>query len=503
MALTTVVFSQRPRLDPPPIEIPESFIVPRLRTRVDFDPSFTISEIEAARNPERLNQSMRARRDIAWQIIDRVWGTAPRSRALDGKGVSPPALPPIPIWMTWYEQEDIAQVYEEVLKRRRRSSGIAAIAEIDAVMRSHRTKDLEASLNSIRLGRTLRQFNFPGALDPGPHGDRSTGTIYYSPAYVRHLLANADRIAACDPNAFPTAAKRARSPLDPRATLEIDDVPAELRPADRKNTYALCMDHEMPPDAVMVKTAWVPLTTATWSIEGRRTVWPVTREPFFIMDAEMASHLYEGPAGRWIARPFGRAAAGEGQLAKGIIVTDEMDRKWMLVGMHIAIKTIRNWMWISLFLEDDWGWRAEPQFRARPLPMGPSYWYGMCVVSDFVEGDPQPWSAYDVGGARSAYDLRHPDLIQQQADTIRAVSRVMRGNQWCSNPYIETNMARGNCIGCHQGSPTSFLPTTLTKQKGFNVSDFSFSFASNRANIQTIRRRYGLDDKITPKTKSK
>jgi hypothetical protein len=118
----------------------------------------------------------------------------------------------------------------------------------------------------------------------------------------------------------------------------------------------------------------------------------------------------------------------------------------------------------------------------------------MCVVSDFTEGDPAPWAGYEGTIA---------PLVQGQADTIRAVAGVMRGNQWCANPYIETNMARGNCIGCHQGSPNSFLPTTLNKQRGFNISDFSFSFATNRARIIEIRHRHGLDDKVTPKGATK
>ena len=122
------------------------------------------------------------------------------------------------------------------------------------------------------------------------------------------------------------------------------------------------------------------------------------------------------------------------------------------------------------------------------------YYYGMCVVSDFAEGDSSPWAQYDGTTSR---------MTQELANTIRAVSGVLSGSQWCSNPYIETNMARGNCIGCHQGSPESFLPTTLTRQRAFNVSDFSFSFASNREAIIEIRRRHGLGGTGKPKGASK
>lgn len=41
------------------------------------------------------------------------------------------------------------------------------------------------------------------------------------------------------------------------------------------------------------------------------------------------------------------------------------------------------------------------------------------------------------------------------------------------------------------------------KTARFNLSDFSFSFASNRDQLLEIRRRYGLDEKVGTKGKSK
>ena len=41
------------------------------------------------------------------------------------------------------------------------------------------------------------------------------------------------------------------------------------------------------------------------------------------------------------------------------------------------------------------------------------------------------------------------------------------------------------------------------KTARFNLSDFSFSFASNRDQLLEIRRRYGLDEKGGTKGKSK
>src|SRR5205814_3339508 len=99
--------------------------------------------------------------------------------------------------------------------------------------------------------------------------------IYYSPAYVQHLLENAANIAKCDANAFQphSVAIPTTSPRRPRQQIRtetgttgsviggsIDSLPANVRPADPNNLYALCMDHEMPTDAVMIKAAWSPIT---------------------------------------------------------------------------------------------------------------------------------------------------------------------------------------------------------------------------------------------------
>src|SRR5947209_7271460 len=49
-----------------------------------------------------INDSMRARRDQAWAIVQQVW--APVTVAGSK----------IPAWMTWYEEQDVAQLYREL-----------------------------------------------------------------------------------------------------------------------------------------------------------------------------------------------------------------------------------------------------------------------------------------------------------------------------------------------------------------------------------------------------
>jgi hypothetical protein len=145
-----------------------------------------------------------------------------------------------------------------MLDRRSRAKKTDAVTEVNDALRRRSEKNLNRSLAASRLGKTLRQNIFPENRDLGPHRTPGTGSIYYSPAYVTHLLANADRIANCDAEAFLKASAKAsrRGPLTGVSSIpDIESVPARLRPADQKNLYALCMDHEMPRDAVMVKTA--------------------------------------------------------------------------------------------------------------------------------------------------------------------------------------------------------------------------------------------------------
>jgi hypothetical protein len=478
LAPTTPSSQPPPSGGAPSISIPETGVAP-MHVIVPFNFDFTLSEVDAARRPEIVNRSMRARRDVAWQILRRVW--AP----VDVAGGR------IPLWMTWYEQEDIARIYDEMLGRRRATGTGSVSGEVQTLLRRS-VKDLRLSLSAERMGRTLRQFTFPQLPGLGPHRAPSTGTIYYSPAYVQHLLDNAERIARCDVDAYARLVARP-SPAHltgPSPLITIESVPSGLRPADAKNLYALCMDHEMPSDAVMVKTAWFPV--ARHKLPDGRSFPAVAGQHYFQLDRGMAAQLDAPPAGRWIERAWtGDSRTHGGQGWNGpFLVQDETGREWALLGMHLAVKTLRSWMWISLFWETDWGWRGDrppwPEHFGSDIFRGLFYLYGMCIVSDFTEEDPAPWVHYDRTGHR---------LLQEQANTFRAVAGVMRGVQWCSNPYIETTMARGNCLGCHQGSPDAFLPTTLVKQRGFNVGDFSFSFETNRARILEIRRRHGLVDR--------
>jgi hypothetical protein len=75
----------------------------------------------------------------------------------------------------------------------------------------------------------------------------------------------------------------------------------------------------------------------------------------------------------------------------------------------------------------------------------------------------------------------------------------MQTAQWCANPNIEVGMAKGNCIGCHQGAPSDFRSAVFLQQKDFGVSDFSFSFTTLADTIRKVDQEGRLHVLATPR----
>jgi hypothetical protein len=409
-----------------------------------------------------LNGSMKARRDAAWATMKRIW----KPVNVEG-GV-------IPIWMTWYERQDLEDLFREM--RRRPAIGLSKAersARVHAVLTARGTKDLQRSLSAERFGAVLRQFTFPEFLELGPHTQPGTGSIYFNPSYVQHLLENAESIANYNASAFSKTAGGTGTPGTSIEAKATDGAKAALAP-NSDNLYALSMDSEMPSDAIMIKVTWSQVYNTPSNLPQG---FDYIKQNYVDVSANMGPKLNEGPAGQWLKLPgFGAGNFPGGAMegaAAGFHVTDDQGREWALMGMHIASKSLRTWQWITFFPAPSYSWRAD-----KP-DLGPwqFYHYQMATVSDFKEQDPKPWSAYE--GTGSAH-------FDAQAAAIKAVAQAMNGVQWCANPYIETNMARTNCIGCHQGSPRDFLATALTKQRTRNVGDFSFSIATTRSEFLKV-----------------
>jgi hypothetical protein len=89
---------------------------------------FTVAEI---------NNFMRARRNQAWAIVQQVWEPVPVAGSK------------IPAWMTWYEEQDIAQLYRELISKQMGTNSATTPAEVRAnvaaVLKEHPFKDLQTS----------------------------------------------------------------------------------------------------------------------------------------------------------------------------------------------------------------------------------------------------------------------------------------------------------------------------------------------------------------------
>jgi len=79
--------------------------------------------------------------------------------------------------------------------------------------------------------------------------------------------------------------------------ISIDRLTLELLPADPQNQWALCMEREMPPEAIMLKVNWSPIIGYDSAGYG------YVDEHAIDTSARMASTLSYLPAGRWIEVP--------------------------------------------------------------------------------------------------------------------------------------------------------------------------------------------------------
>src|SRR5262245_8966705 len=85
-----------------------------------------------------VSRSMKARRDLAWDILQNVWTL-----------VGPPGAQ-VPAWMTWYEQDDLERLFRKVVADPRPSTPADVAARVSTVMARDNEKDLQTSLGSAR-----------------------------------------------------------------------------------------------------------------------------------------------------------------------------------------------------------------------------------------------------------------------------------------------------------------------------------------------------------------
>lgn len=381
-----------------------------------------VADATLAEREGELRTNMAARRAAAWDIARRVLEPVPLlGLANDANVTLPPGavMPNVPRFQTWYGVEDIKRMFVELLGRlgaegRERRDPIPAEA-LDAIEawnagaadRSSRwplerylkyVADLgtcPAGMDADACARLL-QSQFSGAAS-------GNARITYSPATVRHLLANYASLMGC---------------LQGLGTLDFDAQPLS------ETNFSFCLEQEFPSDAVLVKAQWVRADF------GKKL-------PTYDTDAAaLARVVGEGQSGDW--------AAGDRETDPGpdAIYTIKLRSgdTYRLAGIHIMTKELRHWAWVSLWWSDtptnDFGADRPEGFRSAVEPVWQNY--KLCTVTDYVEGDADPAARF--GEA--------PTL----AAALTAAANVPAGPSWCSNPYIEHGRgnARTNCIGCHQ-----------------------------------------------------
>lgn len=381
--------------------------------------------------------SMQARREIAWQIVEKVLAETPlalgttssesgQSGEHNGQSPSPRTLR---LWQTWYQSDEfnvlLRELYRDLGASRRAAKSGFSPSEIDAKFAWLAQRDV------TQFGWTADRFetrlqNIKTAEDvngiPGSDGMAGRGMTFFSPALIQHVLANYEQILKCRP---------ILSSLPPSHDYGPD------------NSFTPCFDHEFSSAAVAIKTAWLPAKLGVpryrSDAEGLKDnliqgSWQPVPDPPQMLPQPTPAEIYTMRARPTIA-PVGPA--------------------FRLTGMHITTKETRHWFWISLWWSDD----PDSDFgedRPESIKALGGAWsnYKMCVVSSFREEDPAPWIWYETS---------HPSLAAAlKASTSWSPTKDIEQSPhtWCSNPYIEKGRgnSRTNCIGCHQHAGSRISP---------------------------------------------
>jgi mono/diheme cytochrome c family protein len=369
-----------------------------------------------------LKSDMAFRRQVAWNIVERVIDPVPllglaAAEEATTEILLPGGVPEVPRFQTWYGVDDFKRMFKKLygdLAPEERAQRLPfteqALADVvdwnaTAADRSERwplerflkhVKDLDVcppGMDEETCANSL-QSNFSGA-------SAGNARITYSPGTMLHLLRNYASILGC---------------LEGLKTLSIQQAPD-----DEDSNFSYCFESEFPPDAVLIKAQWV------------RADFDRPMPAYDTDAAALINIIGGGKSADW--------AEGDRQLdpTADEVFTIRLRNKdtYRLAGLHIMTKELRHWMWITLW----WSDKPDVDFGAdRPASFGAldPVWsrYKMAVTVDYEEGDPNPGASFTA----------QPTL----AEVLNATAGD--GFTWSSNPYIEHGRgnARTNCVGCHQ-----------------------------------------------------
>ncbi len=383
-------------------------------------PAGYVADESLARRERELLTSQRARRQVAWQIAQRVLAPVPLPAALEaGAGQSQ-----LPAWQTWHARDDLTRIfrraYPELSAEQRAARAALPAALLDAAWEWN-----DGALADFPEWTLERQSAYRAAID-GAAALAGLGGIYrvaYSPAASRRLLDSYGAVLDCRDSARSDAHGAAQPPAGPPV-----DARCGLPPSPPPD----CLTSAFSPSASIVKASW------------RRAGIGLPLPAYDTSAASLERRLTASAQPSW-ETPDLEADPGPDEIYTLRLPNGNSFR---LAALHIMTKELDHWIWSTLW------WSPEPDsdFGAdRPASL-PAPWnhYKLCSAVAFDEGDDDP---------RGGFGEDHPTL----ADALEATYEGLGGRTWCSNPYIEEGAgnAASNCIGCHQHAGTGLRSETI------------------------------------------
>jgi hypothetical protein len=387
------------------------------RSLVGAPAAYHPDETLAARTLE-LIASQRARRQVAWQIAERVLTPAPLPVQL------PAGVPAsLPAWQTWHAKDDITRIfrraYPELTPSERSLRAPFPRSALDAAWSWN-----DGAISDFPEWTAERLATYQDAIGDASELSGLAGIyrVAYAPAASRQLIDSYAEVLRCRERAVPAAPEAAASPVGPAG-----DARCGLPPSPPPD----CLASAFPASASIIKASW-----RRSEIDSALPVYDTSADG-------LARRLAPDGKFSW-AEPDGAADPGPDEIYTLRLPNGNAFR---LAALHIMTKELDHWYWLTLW------WSPEPDSdfgadRPATLP-APFQHYKLCSVVAFNEADPDPRGGFD--------DL--PSL----GDSLETAYAGLGGPSWCSNPYLEDGdgNAGSNCIGCHQHAGTGLRTETI------------------------------------------
>lgn len=441
---------------------------------------------------QELAHSVRARRNVAWEVVGKVLAAAPLQEPLPNADAAS-----LPSWQTWYDREDLKRVfhhfYSQLSHEQRLARTDLDVASLDELF----VWNAEDALAELPNWPQQRYAEYLQAIEDAAEvsGVGGISRVSYSPAAARHLLRSYPEVLSCRDSDAPPAQSQG-----PAEELEVARIPVELErcqttvagsfsiEADEELTVRLDAADELATLKLKVdgRTACAASSAEGCTVKGPGTVevsvradheqvrsvlqvsrisrkpdWAACLAGPFPSDAVIIKADYRRadfqmglPVFATSAKALERqltgdaewTASGQAEPTPEQVYTLKLpnETSYRLAALHIMTKELDHWLWITLF----WSATPDEDFGSdRPEAIaalgGPWGHYKMAVVTAFEEQDPSPTGGYGL----------HSSLGRALAAT-----RVTRSS-WGTNPYLELGPgnAASNCIGCHQHGGTQLV----------------------------------------------